>query len=131
MIAHQPAEPPAHRRQPRVLRAERERLPVFLPVVVEIALITFQDRACDFHRVLDAALLGPADEVSDGVTRVIGGVFRVVFHQQPFEMFFEQAAERRARLGLRLVLDDAGHHFTFAATRTMRFSRVSRVVLFS
>jgi len=143
MVSHQPAEPPAHRRQPRVLRAERQRLPVFLPVVVEIPLIAFQDRARHFHRVLDAALLGPADEVSYRVACVLGGVFRVVFHQQPFEMFFQQAAQRCVRLGFALALNDQGHHFAPAAaaplgfaasdgTTTMRFSSsLSLVVFFS
>src|SRR5208283_2142965 len=140
IVSRQPAEPRADRRQPRVLRAERERLSVLLPVVVEIALIALQDRARDFHGVFDAALLGPTDEVSDGPACVIGGVLRVVVHQQPFEMFFQQAAERRVRLGLSLVLDDAGHHFAPAAapfafpatgTTTTGFCFTAGTVIFS
>jgi len=43
IVAHQPAEPSAHRNHAAVLRAERERLPVLLPVVVHPTLIALEN----------------------------------------------------------------------------------------
>jgi len=115
IVPHQPAKPAAHRRQPRVLRAERERLSVRLAVVVEISLVTFEDGARHFHRMLDPALLGPADKIGDGPTRMVGSVLGVVVDQQPFQMFFHELAQRRVRLQVRMTtFADAGHHFTAA-----------------
>ena len=98
IVPHQPTKPAAHRRQPRVLRAERERLSVPLAVVVEISLVAFEDGARHFHRMLDPALLGPADKIGDGPTRMVGSVLGVIVDQQPFQMFFHELAQRRVRL---------------------------------
>src|SRR6202034_2820784 len=113
IVAHQPAKPAAHWRQPRVLCTERERLPVPLPVVVEISLIAFEDGTRHFHRMLEPTLLGPADEVGNGPARVIGSVLRVVVNQQPFQMLFHEQAECRVWRDFHIaLLGDAGHHFT-------------------
>ena len=59
ILPRHPFEPHAQRHEPRVLRAEAQRLAVLLAVVEQIPLIAFEHRPRDLRWLGDAALSRP------------------------------------------------------------------------
>ena len=90
VLPRHPAEPALDGAQARVLRAEAERLAVLLAVVIEPALIAFQDRPRDFGWLFEAALLAPVEEVADEARRVFDGVAGEVLRLHPHQVLGEQ-----------------------------------------
>lgn len=62
IVPDQPAEPRTHRNHARVLRTEGQGLPILLAIVVKMPLVVLQHGPRHFHWLLDAVLVGPADE---------------------------------------------------------------------
>ena len=98
-----PPEPHAQGNQPRVLRAEGQRLPVLLAVEEEIALIAFEHGPGDLDGFAQAVLIGPFDEEAKIDAAAADCVLRVAAHTERGQMLAHQQFHRRRRRGLRLA----------------------------
>ena len=85
-------EPHAQRHQAIVLAGEAQRLAVLFAVVEHVALIGFEHRARDFHRLGDAALFGPIEEEADVHSAAADGVFGVILQRRSSRCFSSRAA---------------------------------------
>jgi hypothetical protein len=79
-LAAQPGKEALERQEPIGLRGDAERLAVLLAVVEEPALIALEDRAGDFARIEQAALLAPGNEHMQEMVAGLDHGWRVVEH---------------------------------------------------
>jgi hypothetical protein len=79
MMPRHPPEPHAQGHDAVMLTTEAERLAIRFAVVEDVALIALQNCAGDFHRLGDAALIGPVEEETDVHAATLDGVLGVAF----------------------------------------------------
>ena len=115
-----------------MLRAERERLPVLLAVVVEAALVALQDRLGDLRRARQDRAPRPSSQIAQVVLAALDRALGVVAHAQRLQVGASPAGQspgrrscrRRARaLPLNLFSASRGCDYDgAAATPPRRFS---------
>lgn len=92
--AREPLEEGLKRREVAVLAAERHRPAVVLAVVKEASLIAIENGLRDLARILQAALVAPADEALDRDPARPDRVLRVAGDPHPLEVLLHPARER-------------------------------------
>src|SRR5258708_4837325 len=95
VLPRHPLEPHAQRHEPRVLRAEGERLAVFLAVVEQIPLIAFEHWARDLCWLGESAFGAPLQEEPDMYLAIFDRVYGVVPHPERVQMLVHERREWR------------------------------------
>ena len=90
-----PPEPHAQGHKPRVLRAEAQRLAVFLARVEQVPLIAFEHRPRHIDRIGDAAFLEPFEEKLDVPRAALHRELGVVPHLKRAQMLAHQRLQGR------------------------------------
>lgn len=107
-----PLEEGPHRHEVGELAAEGQGLAVVLAVVVEPALVAFEQGLGDLGRLRDAAVLAPGDEGAEVMLPARDGVLRVVLDPQPFEEGYQCFLPRR-----RQAIPEAGRRLRVRCKR--------------
>ena len=129
VLPAQPFEEGPHGNQAPVLRAEGQRLPVLLSVMVQVPLIPFQDWLRDLGRAREAALGGPFHKLAQVMLAALDRFLGVVMHPQRLEV--GRREDNEARGVARIAGPHLGRALSLSRHVTMTAVQLCRRVLFA